>query len=48
MEKKSSLGVFTTSTSARVLETVEGLEGGNEGEREELRKALLVCMVIAG
>ena len=48
MEKKSSLGVFTASTSARALETVEGLEGGDEGEREGLRKALLVCRVIAG
>ena len=48
MEKKSSLGVFTNSTSARVLETMEGLEGGDEGEREGLRKVLLLCRVIAG
>ncbi|KAK7290807.1 hypothetical protein RIF29_05518 [Crotalaria pallida] len=42
-ELKGGIGVFTTSTSGRAFETIEDFE--NE---PTLRKALIVCRVIAG
>ncbi|KAJ4977456.1 hypothetical protein NE237_002562 [Protea cynaroides] len=42
-ELKGSIGVFTTSTSARAFETIEPYE-----ENPSVRKALIVCRVIAG
>ncbi|XP_057457833.1 uncharacterized protein LOC130748618 [Lotus japonicus] len=43
-ELKGGVGVFTTSTSGRAFETIESF--GNEPP--SLRKALIVCRVIAG
>ncbi|ERM97480.1 hypothetical protein AMTR_s00125p00062940 [Amborella trichopoda] len=42
-EGKGGIGVFTTSTSGRAYESIELFE-----ENPSLRKALLVCRVIAG
>ncbi|CAN6215896.1 unnamed protein product [Urochloa humidicola] len=41
-----SVGVFTTSTSKRALECLEGVSGG--GGEGGARRALIVCRVIAG
>lgn len=43
-ELRGGIGVFTTSTSGRALESIED----TEGDGEEKRKALIVCRVIAG
>ncbi|KAL5131173.1 hypothetical protein HKD37_12G034104 [Glycine soja] len=42
-ELKGGIGVFTTSTSGRAFESIEII-----GEEPSLRKALIVCRVIAG
>ncbi|XP_018673732.2 uncharacterized protein LOC135585791 [Musa acuminata AAA Group] len=42
-EMKGGLGMFTTSTSRRALESVQVLE-----DHPSIRKALLICRVIAG
>ncbi|KAL5548230.1 hypothetical protein UlMin_003461 [Ulmus minor] len=42
-ELKEGVGVFTTSTSGRAFESIEMIE-----EEPSLRKALIVCRVIAG
>ncbi|KAF8409465.1 hypothetical protein HHK36_005541 [Tetracentron sinense] len=42
-ELKGGIGVFTTSTSGRAFESVELYE-----ENQSIRKALIVCRVIAG
>lgn len=42
-ELKEGIGVFTTSTSGRAFESIEILE-----DNPSLRKALIVCRVIAG
>lgn len=42
-ELKESVGVFTTSTSGRAFESIEVFEEG-----PSIRKALIVCRVIAG
>lgn len=42
-ELKESIGVFTTSTSGRAFESIEIFE-----EDPSIRKALIVCRVIAG
>ncbi|KAE9588610.1 hypothetical protein Lal_00003174 [Lupinus albus] len=42
-ELKGGIGVFTTSTSGRAFESIEEL-----GHEHSLRKALIVCRVIAG
>ncbi|KAH6786435.1 zinc finger protein-like protein [Perilla frutescens var. hirtella] len=43
-ELKAGVGVFTTSTSGRAFESIEMVEGGDSC----IRKALIVCRVIAG
>ncbi|KAJ8628053.1 hypothetical protein MRB53_021360 [Persea americana] len=43
MELKEGIGVFTTSTSGRAFESIELYE-----ESSDVKKALLVCRVIAG
>ena len=43
-EVKGGVGVFTTSTSGRAYESIET----NEADDRSLRKALIVCRVIAG
>ncbi|CAL9120312.1 unnamed protein product [Musa textilis] len=42
-EMKGGVGVFTTSTSGRALESIQVIE-----DRPSIRKALLICRVIAG
>lgn len=42
-EMKGGLGVYTTSTSGRALESIRVLE-----DNPSIRKALLICRVIAG
>ncbi|XP_065849612.1 uncharacterized protein [Euphorbia lathyris] len=44
-ELKGGIGVFTTSTSGRAFESIEVI---GEEEEESVRKALIVCRVIAG
>ncbi|WCJ31309.1 zinc finger (C2H2 type) family protein [Euphorbia peplus] len=44
-ELKGGIGVFTTSTSGRAFESIEVIE---EEENTSIRKALIVCRVIAG
>uniref|UniRef100_A0A7N0UY21 C2H2-type domain-containing protein n=1 Tax=Kalanchoe fedtschenkoi TaxID=63787 RepID=A0A7N0UY21_KALFE len=44
-ELNGGVGVFTASTSGRALQSVEKAEGGDE---EPVRKALVICRVIAG
>ncbi|XP_065862236.1 uncharacterized protein [Euphorbia lathyris] len=43
-ELKGGIGVFTTSTSGRAFESIQVIEE----EEESIRKALIVCRVIAG
>ncbi|CAL9185529.1 unnamed protein product, partial [Musa hybrid cultivar] len=42
-EMKGGVGVFTTSTSGRALESIQVIE-----DQPSIRKALLICRVIAG
>ncbi|CAD5178674.1 unnamed protein product [Musa acuminata subsp. malaccensis] len=42
-EMKGRVGVFTTSTSGRALESIQVIE-----DQPSIRKALLICRVIAG
>ncbi|KAJ8435489.1 hypothetical protein Cgig2_033228 [Carnegiea gigantea] len=44
MEVKGGVGIFTTSTSGRAYESIQT----NETHDQPLRKALIVCRVIAG
>ncbi|KAL5200210.1 hypothetical protein ABZP36_021413 [Zizania latifolia] len=50
-EVKDGVGVFTTSTSKRALECIQETaagDGSEAGEAAGVKKALLVCRVIAG
>ncbi|BAF20299.1 uncharacterized protein [Oryza sativa Japonica Group] len=47
-EIKDGVGVFTTSTSKRALECIAGDGDGDEAANAGVRKALLVCRVVAG
>ncbi|KAL5972838.1 hypothetical protein ACLOJK_039644 [Asimina triloba] len=47
-EMKGGIGVFTTSTSGRAFESIEIYEEKIYEENPSIRKALLVCRVIAG
>lgn len=47
-EIKGGIGVFTTSTSGRALEAIELSNGDEEDGKSLVRKALIVCRVIAG
>uniref|UniRef100_A0A7N0TYD3 C2H2-type domain-containing protein n=1 Tax=Kalanchoe fedtschenkoi TaxID=63787 RepID=A0A7N0TYD3_KALFE len=46
-ELNGGIGVFTASTSGRALQSVEKAEGDNS-EESSVRKALVICRVIAG
>lgn len=47
-ELKGGIGVFTTSTSGRAFESIEEVEIDNTTSLLSVRKALIVCRVIAG
>lgn len=47
-EIKGGIGVFTTSTSGRALEGIEPANGDVDDDKPLVRKALIVCRVIAG
>ncbi|KAI4320675.1 hypothetical protein MLD38_034129 [Melastoma candidum] len=47
-EMREGVGVFTTSTSGRAIESIDAWEEENADPGATMRKALIVCRVIAG
>ncbi|KAI4390109.1 hypothetical protein MLD38_002256 [Melastoma candidum] len=45
---REGVGVFTTSTSGRAIESIDAGEDENADPGATTRKALIVCRVIAG